>query len=166
MKKLTVFSNEILVYTYIALHFVVGLICVIMCFIDPICIEIMLLWIITVIITCCTTERWCLMITFDQNGILYKPLFRKGVWLKYCNFPRIQHAYYMHGNIIAAYKVNYFVFSNRRLSNEELTHINGVTPSSNLIKIRYTQKNYKKLIEALPSSVAIDVKRIHDIYMK
>ena len=60
----------------------------------------------------------------------------------------------MHGNMFAAYKVNFFVFTNRRLSNEELTQINQVAPSSDLIKIRYTRKTYKKLLEALPPSIA------------
>ena len=62
--------------------------------------------------------------------------------------------------------VNFFVFTNRRLTNEELTQINQVAPSSDLIKIRYTRKTYKKLLEALPSSIASEVKQIHDVYIK
>lgn len=167
MKKCTVFANEVLMYTYIVYHAVMLLISGMMTWlVDPLCGWLFPMVIFSIVVSCCVTERWCLMITFDQDGVLYKPLFRKGIRLKYSNYPRIQHAYYMHGNLIAAYKVNFFVFTNRRLSHEELTQINEVAPSSDLLKIRYTQKNYKKLIEALPSSVAIDVKRIHDIYIK
>ena len=78
----------------------------------------------------------------------------------------MSHAGTLHGNIFAAYKVNFFVFTNRRLTNEELTQINQVAPSSDLIKIRYTRKTYKKLLEALPPSIALEVKQIHDVYIK
>lgn len=166
MKKCTVFANEVLVYTYIVYHAVIVLISGIMWFVDPICGWIMLLAILAIVISCCITERWCLMITFDQDGVLYRPLFRRGIRLKYSNYPRIQYAYYMHGNMIAAYKVNFFVFTNRRLSHEELTQINEVAPSSDLIKIRYTRETYKKLIEALPSSIAFEVEQIYNIYIR
>ena len=166
MKKCTVFANEILVYAYIVLDLIVVLMAVILWFIDPLGGLIMLLAILAIVTSCCITERWCLMITFDQDGVLYRPLFRRGIRLKYSNYPRIQYAYYMHGNMIAAYKVNFFVFTNRRLSHEELTQINEVAPSSDLIKIRYTRKTYKKLIEALPSSIAFEVEQIYNIYIR
>ena len=95
---------------------------------DPLGIWFMLLMMCSVVISCCITERWCLMLTFDRDGVLYKPLFRKGMRIQYSNYPRIQYAYYMHGNMFAAYKVNFFVFTNRRLTNEELTQINQVAP--------------------------------------
>ena len=166
MKKCTVFANEILVYAYIVLDLIVVLMAGIMWFIDPLGGWIMLLAILAIVTSCRITERWCLMITFDQDGVLYRPLFRRGIRLKYSNYPRIQYAYYMHGNMIAAYKVNFFVFTNRRLSHEELTQINEVAPSSDLIKIRYTRKTYKKLIEALPSSIAFEVEQIYNIYIR
>ena len=166
MKKCTVLANEVLVYTYFVYHAVMVLISGFIWLHDPLGIWFMLLMMCSVVISCCITERWCLMITFERDGVLYKPLFRKGTRIQYSNYPRIQYAYYMHGNMFAAYKVNFFVFTNRRLSNEELTQINQVAPSSDLIKIRYTRKTYKKLLEALPPSIALEVKQIHDVYIK
>ncbi len=77
---------------------------------EPAGIWMMLIPICTVVIYCFETDRWCLMLTFDRDGVLYKPLFRKGMRIQYSNYPRIQYAYYMHGNMFAAYKVN-FLFS-------------------------------------------------------
>ena len=166
MKKCTVLANEVLAYTYFVYHAVMVLISGFIWLYEPLGVWIMLLAISSVVVSCCITERWCLMLTFDRDGVLYKPLFRKGMRIQYSNYPRIQYAYYMHGNMFAAYKVNFFVFTNRRLSNEELTQINQVAPSSDLIKIRYTRKTYKKLLEALPPSIALEVKQIHDVYIK
>ena len=114
----------------------------------------------------CTTDRWCLCIEFYREGLLYKPLFRKGKMIDYAHYPRIQYAYYMHGNLFAAYRVHFFVFTNRRLSNDELAHINAVAPSEDLIKIRYTRRNYEKLLAALPESIAARVRRIYETYIR
>ena len=105
-------------------------------------------------------------IEFYREGLLYKPLFRKGKMIDYAHYPRIQYAYYMHGNLFAAYRVHFFVFTNRRLSNDELAHINAVAPSEDLIKIRYTRRNYEKLLAALPRSIAASVRRIYETYIR
>ena len=167
MKKCTILANEVLLYAWIACHVVLFLSAgVVWWLYEPAGIWMTLLPICTVVIYCFETDRWCLMLTFDRDGVLYKPLFRKGMRIQYSNYPRIQYAYYMHGNMFAAYKVNFFVFTNRRLTDEELTQINQVAPSSDLIKIRYTRKTYKKLLEALPPSIALEVKQIHDVYIQ
>ena len=166
MKKCTIFANEVLLYAWIACQVLFFLSAGFVWWLYEPGIWTMLIPICSIVINCFETDRWCLMLTFDRDGVLYKPLFRKGTRIQYSNYPRIQYAYYMHGNMFAAYKVNFFVFTNRRLSNEELTQINQVAPSSDLIKIRYTRKTYKKLLEALPPSIALEVKQIHDVYIK
>lgn len=98
--------------------------------------------------------------------MLYKPLFRKGKQIIYANYPRIQYAYYMHGNLLAAYKADYFVLTNLRLSDDELSHINLVAPNEDLIKIRYSHKTYLKLISVLPRSIAVQIENIYITYIK
>lgn len=72
----------------------------------------------------------------------------------------------MYGNLFAAYKVHFFVFTNRLLTDDELSHIHEVAPSKDLIKIRYTRNTYRKLISALPSSIAVDIERIYATYIQ
>ena len=97
--------------------------------------------------------------------MLYKPLFRKGKQISYANYPRIQHAYYMHGNLFAAYKVDYFILTNRRLNDDERSHINHVAPNADLIKIRYTHKTYLKLISVLPDAISTQIENIYNTYI-
>ena len=72
MKKCTVFANEVLVYTYFVYHAVMVLISGFIWLYEPLGVWIMLLAISSVVISCCITERWCLMLTFDRDGVLYK----------------------------------------------------------------------------------------------
>ena len=49
---------------------------------------------------------------------------------------------------------------------EALAHINNAAPSKNLIKIRYTRRNYEKLLAALSESIAASVRRIYETYIR
>ena len=169
MKKCTLLANRVLTYTGIGL-IVYMFALLLLCFLVGVeiagCLAILPMHLIVVITMCCITPRWCLLITFDEEGVTYRPLFRKGVRMKYSDYPRIQYAYYMHGNGVVAYKVHFFVLTDRRLSSDESSHINDVAPAQNLIKIRYTRKTYQKLVAALPPTTAFEIELIYKIYIQ
>lgn len=123
------------------------------------------LWLSLVVTALCITDQWCVLITVDREGMYYRPLFRKGIFLKYDQFPRILYACYKHGNPFLSYKVHFFVFTDRRLDERELSHINEVSPGRDLIKIRYSKGAYEKLISALPAGVCEKVKGIYNVYI-
>lgn len=167
MKKCTVLANSTLFKAHL-LYFAIFFIgCTLGILMEPrfsyFWIGLLLLHITT---CCCITDRWCLLLTFRQKDLLYQPLFRKGSSISYSHYPRILYAYYMHGNLFAAYKVHFFIFTNRLLTDDELSHIHEVAPSKDLIKIRYTRNTYRKLISALPSSIAVDIERIYATYIQ
>ena len=166
MKKCTIFANEVLLYAWIACHVLFFLSAGFVWWLYEPGIWTMLIPICSIVINCFETDRWCLMLTSTGMACCTNRCSERGCGY---NIPIIQG--YSTPTICtatcsAAYKVNFFVFTNRRLSNEELTQINQVAPSSDLIKIRYTRKTYKKLLEALPPSIALEVKQIHDVYIK
>ena len=67
----------------------------------------------------------------------------------------------MHGKYLhLAYWRDYIIFSNRRLSEKELLQINNVAPSSELIKIKNSEKTYNKLIAILPQHQKMSVAAI------
>ncbi len=169
MKKCTLLANRVLTYTGIGL-IVYMFALLLLCFLVGVeiagCLAILAMILFMVIVMCCITPRWFLLITFDENGVTYRPLFRKGIQMKYSDYPRIQYAYYMHGNGVAAYKVHFFVLTDRRLSYAESSHINDVAPAQNLIKIRYTRKTYQKLISVLPPTISFEIELIYKTYIQ
>ena len=74
MKKCTVFANEVLLYAWIACHVVLFLSAGVVWWLyeQPSGVWMMLLPICSIVINCFETERWCLMLTFDRDGVLYK----------------------------------------------------------------------------------------------
>ena len=167
MENITILANSRLFRAALA-NYIIDMLCGIICIVlAPQFYYIMLVPMLLLTVTyCCITERWCLLLTFKENRLLYKPLFRKGKQISYANYPRIQYAYYMHGNLLAAYKADYFVLTNLRLSDDELSHINLVAPDEDLIKIRYSHKTYLKLISVLPRSIAVQIENIYITYIK
>ena len=167
VENITILANSRLFRAALA-NYIIDMLCGIICIVlAPQFYYIMLVPMLLLTVTyCCITERWCLLLTFKENCLLYKPLFRKGRQISYANYPCIRYAYYMHGNLLAAYKVDYFVLTNRRLSDDELSHINLVAPNEDLIKIRYSHKTYLKLISVLPKSIAVQIENIYITYIK
>lgn len=167
MKKCTIFANDILVRAYLAFYCAMITVAVISWLIDSLLGTInTILVIFLIIIACCITERWCLLITFDHNGIWHKPLFKKSVYLDYSNYTKIQYGYYMHGNVLGSYKVHFFILTNRRLSDDELSNINLECPSKDLIKIRYNHRIYQKLMKILPEQMAHSIENIYNTYIE
>lgn len=166
MKKCSIWANPILVYACFGLNAIYAVACIWM-WMEPEC------RIVSAILAVCNavamlscTPRWGVRLMFTKENILYKPLFRKAKVLEYSSLPRTVYAYYMHGNMLSAYKVHFFVLTNKRLNREELSNINEVAQNDELIKIRYTHRTYKRIISAVPPPLAVELEVIYSTYIQ
>jgi hypothetical protein len=101
-------------------------------------------------------ERYFVWYRFTLDGFYYNTVFRRKKLLSYNAFPYVMHGRYMHG----VYWRDYIIFSNRRLTDAELNHINHVSPSALLLKIRYSEKVYQKLLNMLPRKQKVSLTSI------
>lgn len=88
--------------------------------------------------------KWYANIEFTQEGLIFRAPFRKTTLIPYKRI-HIYPASYIH----VCVEVPYIVFSTKILSNYELTHINNVPNTSEVIPIEYSRKHYEKLLKVL-----------------
>ena len=89
--------------------------------------------------------QWYANIEFTQEGLIFRAPFRKTTLIPYKRI-HIYPASYIH----VCVEVPYIVFSTKIMSNYELTHINNVPNTSEVIPIEYRRKTYEKLLKVLP----------------
>lgn len=94
-------------------------------------------------------ERYFVWYRFTSEHIICYTLLRQKKILSYEALSYVMYGKYMHGNLWR----EYIVFSGRKLSTAELTHINRVCTSSNLIKIRASKRNREILYSILPEKI-------------
>ena len=87
--------------------------------------------------------KWRIVVELNNESISYKPTFKKKVVKKYSDFGYFYCASYTYYT-----QKKYIVFSQRRLSDYELTHINNVPVSDKLIKIK-VQKGLKEALSPM-----------------
>lgn len=98
------------------------------------------------------SPRYLCVITLSETAITIWVPFRKKKSFTYKQFRNIYCGGYFHGNIAGIGKIVwYIVLAQRRLSSNELNQINLVSNSEEVVKIRYSRKNYEKLCTILPS---------------
>lgn len=95
------------------------------------------------VISLCALPKWRIIIELDNESISYKPTFKKKVIKKYSDFGYFYCASYTYYT-----QKKYIVFSQRRLSDYELTHINNVPVSDKLIKIK-VRKGLKEVLSPM-----------------
>ena len=91
------------------------------------------------------TPKWYANIEFTQEGLIFRAPFRKTTLIPYKRI-HIYPASYIH----VCVEVPYIVFSTKIMSKYELTHINNVPNTSEVIPIEYRRKTYEKLLKVLP----------------
>lgn len=91
----------------------------------------------------CAMPKWRIVIELDNDCISYKPTFKKKVVKKYSDFGYFYCASYTYYT-----QKKYIVFSQRRLNDYELTHINNVPISDKLIKIK-VKKGLKEVLSPI-----------------
>lgn len=100
-----------------------------------------------------SSPRFLCTITLSETAITVWVPFRKKETFSYKQFRYIYCGGYFHGNIAGVgQNVWYMVIAQRHLSSNELNQINHVSNSGEVVKIRYTRKNYEKLRTILPPS--------------
>ena len=93
------------------------------------------------------------VITLSNDGITFKTLFHKSISQSYNYYPYVYSAKYFHGNMAHIGQwVNFIIVSHSPLSRENLLHANHLANSKEIIKIKFSQKTYKKLYDIFPSS--------------
>lgn len=94
-------------------------------------------------------------LSFSEKGVEYCALFRRKKMHSYSEYPYWSHGKYLHVAVI----VDFIILSKRKLSTQELYQINQVKPSADLIKIRYNEKTYQKLMRTLPEKQRLLLRR-------
>lgn len=92
-----------------------------------------------------SAPKWYANIEFTPEGLIFRAPFRKTALIPYKRI-HIYPASYIH----VCVEVPYIVFSTKIMSNYELTHINNVPNTSEVIPIEYSRKHYEKLLKVLP----------------
>lgn len=91
----------------------------------------------------CASSQWRIIVELSSEGISYKPTFKKKISKKYSDFGYFYCASYTYYT-----QKKFIVFSQRRLSDYELTHINNVPVSDKLIKIK-VRKGLKEVLSPM-----------------
>ena len=118
----------------------------------------LLLWLHLPIVVVLDPYRYVVWHRFEEEGIERHTLFRKKIILPYTNFPYLLLGKYLHG----AFWRYYLIFTDRKMSEYELSHINHVAPTDRIIKVQYSRKTYcvlkdvlpPKLLASLPANIA------------
>ena len=109
------------------------------------------LQIILTLILVLVGPQWFVRLIFLPTGIQMKPAWKKATERPYKYYAYVNRAWYRHGTPVGIGKTKeYIVFSHGRMNEEELHAINRVKSSENVIKIRYSQKTYQRLMDILP----------------
>jgi len=110
-----------------------------------------------------SSPRISTVVTLSRNAVTYKAFFCKPKTYPYKHYPYIYKASYFHSNIIGVgYQVVFIIFSSKLLSKEECLNANTLSPSDDLIKIRYSKITYQKLYNILPVSHQIKLSKAFD----
>lgn len=108
--------------------------------------------------------KWANVLVLSPTNIELRSCFKKAIILSYKEYPFIYRAIYHHSIVGApdcGPEIVYAVLSRRRLSFFEQTHINQIRQDGNdVIKIKYSKKRYRLLLETLPPKMSRELERI------
>lgn len=91
--------------------------------------------------------KWFAFIELDDEGMCVNSIYKKSKKIPYENLFGFQVAYYYHYS-----HIRYFLVIGRKiLSPWQLAHINHVSNSEDLVKIKLSKRRYKVLCEILPT---------------
>lgn len=117
------------------------------------------LWILMITLVYWTIPQWFIKIIFLPDGIRIKAARKKPTVRPYKYYQYVYKASYWHGSPIGIGIIkDYIVISHRRLNDAELCNINQVAGSTDIIKIKYSPKTYRTLMDTLPREMAYKLK--------
>lgn len=115
--------------------------------------------VLCILVAIIALPRWYTRITLLQESVIIKTALKQPIERPYKYYQYVYKAWYWHGSPIGVGKnVDYIVISHRRLRDEELANINQLAPDSDVLKIRYSSKNYQKLMDILPREMQYKLK--------
>jgi hypothetical protein len=104
--------------------------------------------------------RWFVTITLDVTTIRYHAAFKKPIVKDYSNYPFIYRGWYRHRGLLpVGYNAEYIVLASRKMTTDEVQHINQIGISDKIIKIRYRKKAYHTLCNIFPDRHRIQLER-------
>ena len=105
------------------------------------------LWLVLI----ASSPRYLCIITLTKTAITVWIPFKKRKTFSYKQFSYVYCGRYFHGNVAGIGKnVWYIVLAQRHLSANELNSINRISNSEEIVKVRFTPKNFQKLQSFLP----------------
>ena len=111
----------------------------------------LLILILYLIVMICNFYKCYVVIKLTEDQIIYKPAFRKAQVMEYKYYPVIYKAHYYQGpEGLEICKITFIVMTWRNLSEYQLTHINDVAGSKDVIKIKYSDKVFDQLCSVMP----------------
>ena len=114
--------------------------------------------VLSILVAVLVSPRWYTKITFLKESVFIKTALKRPIKRSYQYYQYVYKAWYWHGSLIGIGKTDYIVISHRRISDEELGAINQLSPSSDVLKVRYSAKTYQKLMIILPPEMQYKLK--------
>jgi hypothetical protein len=101
-----------------------------------------------------SSSRFLCVISLTHMAITIRIPFCKKKEFSYNKFRYLYSGGYFHTNLAGlGFKVWYIVIAQRQLSIHELNQLNRISNSQDIVKVRYSRRNYKKLKAILPPSL-------------
>ena len=96
-------------------------------------------------------------ITLSDEGVVAQTLFHKK-WRPYSAYPYINVAYYSFLGV----KRRFFILSDRQISTEDRKRANLLGGTIEVLKIRYSERNYQRMMKMFPRKQKSQLKIAHD----
>ena len=114
-----------------------------------------LLFLLVNFVSICALPKWLVVVSINDRGIIFKPIFKKSVLKGFSDYGYIYLASYCH----FGFKIKYIVFSQIKLTDYQLTHINQISISDKIIKFRIRNGIKNKLEVVLPKQYIKQLKK-------
>ena len=105
-----------------------------------------------------TPFRALYWITLSDEGVVAWTLFHQKKARPYSAYPYIHAAYYSFFGV----KRRFFIMSDRQISTEDRNRANLLGGTMEVLKIRYSERNYQRMMKMLPRRQKSQLKIAHD----
>ena len=109
-----------------------------------------------------TPFRALYWITLSDDGVVARTLFHQKKVRPYSAYPYINTAYYS----ICGVKRRFFVLSDRRISTEDRKRANLLGGTMEVLKIRYSERNYQRMMQMFPKKQKSQLKIARDTILE
>ena len=100
-------------------------------------------------------------ITLSDDGVVAWTLFHPKQTRPYSAYPIISTAYYSFFGV----KRRFFILSDRQISTEDRKRANQLGGTMNILKNRYSERNYQRMMKMFPKKQKSQLKIAHDMIL-